>query len=59
MSFKGYEAVIGLEIHAQLKTNSKIFCSDSTRFDAADNENTSHSSWAQGSAMSANPQLVP
>lgn len=36
-----FEAVIGLEIHAQLKTQSKIFCADSTRFDAGDNENTS------------------
>lgn len=41
MSNRGYEAVIGLEIHAQLKTKSKIFCSDSTEFDAGDNENTS------------------
>jgi aspartyl-tRNA(Asn)/glutamyl-tRNA(Gln) amidotransferase subunit B len=39
--FKGFEAVIGLEIHAQLKTKSKMFCSDSTEFDAGDNENTS------------------
>jgi aspartyl-tRNA(Asn)/glutamyl-tRNA(Gln) amidotransferase subunit B len=39
--FRGYEAVIGLEIHAQLKTNSKMFCADSTNFDAGDNENTS------------------
>lgn len=38
---RGYEAVIGIEAHVQLKTNSKIFCADSTRFDAADNENTS------------------
>lgn len=38
---RGYEPVIGLEIHAQLKTESKMFCADSTIFDAADNENTS------------------
>ncbi len=36
-----FEAVIGLEIHAQLKTQSKIFCADSTVFEAGDNENTS------------------
>ncbi len=41
MSHHGYEAVIGLEIHAQLKTNSKMFSSDATLFDAGDNENTS------------------
>jgi aspartyl-tRNA(Asn)/glutamyl-tRNA(Gln) amidotransferase subunit B len=32
-----YEAVIGLEIHAQLLTASKIFCGCSTRFGAAPN----------------------
>lgn len=35
-----YEVVIGLEVHAQLKTSSKIFCSCSTAFGAAPNENT-------------------
>ncbi len=41
MSYRGYEAVIGIEIHVQLNTHSKMFCSDSTQFDAGDNENTS------------------
>lgn len=41
MAYRGYEAVIGIETHVQLKTESKIFCSDSTRFEASDNENTS------------------
>ncbi len=36
-----YEAVIGIEIHVQLQTQSKIFSADSTKFDAGDNENTS------------------
>ena len=35
-----YEAVIGLEVHAQLLTESKIFCSCSTAFGAAPNSNT-------------------
>ncbi len=36
----GWEAVIGLEIHAQLKTESKIFCGCSTRFGDEPNSNT-------------------
>ncbi len=35
-----YEVVIGLEVHAQLLTDSKIFCSCSTRFGAAPNSHT-------------------
>jgi aspartyl-tRNA(Asn)/glutamyl-tRNA(Gln) amidotransferase subunit B len=35
-----YEAVIGLECHAQLLTNSKLFCSDSTKFGDPPNANT-------------------
>src|SRR5436309_4824838 len=36
----GWEAVIGLEIHAQLSTASKIFCGCSTRFGDEPNSNT-------------------
>jgi len=35
-----YEAVIGLEVHAQLLTNSKAFCACSTVFGASPNTNT-------------------
>src|SRR5512143_3746934 len=35
-----YQAVIGLEVHAQLLTNSKIFCGCSTRFGAPPNSQT-------------------
>lgn len=35
-----FEIVIGLEIHAQLKTESKIFCGCSTRFGMPPNTNT-------------------
>lgn len=36
----GWETIIGLEIHAQLSTESKIFCRCSTRFGDEPNENT-------------------
>jgi len=35
-----YEAVIGLEVHAQLLTQTKAFCGCSTKFGAAPNSNT-------------------
>lgn len=35
-----YETVIGLEVHAQIKTKTKIFCSCSTEFGRPPNENT-------------------
>jgi aspartyl-tRNA(Asn)/glutamyl-tRNA(Gln) amidotransferase subunit B len=35
-----FEAVIGLEVHAQLLTRSKIFCACSTEFGAPPNSNT-------------------
>ncbi len=35
-----YEAVIGLEVHVQLKTQTKAFCGCSTKFGDAPNSNT-------------------
>ncbi len=35
-----FEPVIGLEIHTQLQTESKLFCGCSTKFGGAPNENT-------------------
>ncbi len=35
-----YETVIGLEVHVQLRTKTKIFCACSTEFGASPNQNT-------------------
>ena len=35
-----YEIVIGLEVHVQLKTESKLFCGCSTEFGAEPNTHT-------------------
>lgn len=39
MTNTGYEAVIGLEVHAELKTKTKIFCSCPAQFGGAPNTN--------------------
>lgn len=39
-STEKYEMVVGLEVHVQLKTKTKIFCRCSTDFGAAPNSNT-------------------
>lgn len=41
MAEQQYEAVIGLEVHAQLSTATKLFSGDSTSFDAAANTQVS------------------
>jgi aspartyl-tRNA(Asn)/glutamyl-tRNA(Gln) amidotransferase subunit B len=41
MPYAQYETVIGLEIHVQLSTKSKAFCSDSTQFGSEPNTQTS------------------
>ncbi|HAW50106.1 TPA: Asp-tRNA(Asn)/Glu-tRNA(Gln) amidotransferase GatCAB subunit B [bacterium] len=38
-NFSEYEGVIGLEVHCQLKTKTKLFCSCSTQFGAHPNTN--------------------
>ena len=40
-AFDKYEAVIGLEVHAQLATKSKLFCGDSIEFGADPNTHIS------------------
>ena len=40
MSREDYEVIIGLEVHAELSTKTKIFCSCPTRFGAAPNTQT-------------------
>lgn len=37
---KNYETVMGLEVHVELKTNTKIFCNCSTKFGNEPNTNT-------------------
>jgi aspartyl-tRNA(Asn)/glutamyl-tRNA(Gln) amidotransferase subunit B len=46
-----YEAVIGLEVHAQLLTKSKLFCGDSAAFGAAPNTHISPVTLAHPGAL--------
>lgn len=39
--YSKYEIVVGLEVHAQLQTNSKLFCGDSIAFGAEPNTHVS------------------
>ncbi|MBV8254958.1 MAG: Asp-tRNA(Asn)/Glu-tRNA(Gln) amidotransferase subunit GatB [Chitinophaga sp.] len=41
MDYSKYETVIGLEVHAQLLTESKLFCSDSAAFGGSPNTHIS------------------
>lgn len=41
IDYNKYETVVGLEIHVQLNTLSKAYCSDSTKYGAAPNTNIS------------------
>jgi len=40
-NFDAYEVVVGLEVHAQLMTQSKLFCGDSIAYGAAPNTHVS------------------
>lgn len=42
IELKNYEPVIGIEVHAQLQTNSKLFSSASTRFQARPNSQVAY-----------------
>jgi aspartyl-tRNA(Asn)/glutamyl-tRNA(Gln) amidotransferase subunit B len=46
-----YETIIGLEVHAQVNTESKVFCECSTAFGAVPNANTCHICTSQPGAL--------
>ncbi|MDB5222560.1 MAG: gatB [Chitinophagaceae bacterium] len=54
-----YEAVIGLEVHTQLLTKSKLFCGDSTEFGSLPNTNISPVSLAHpGTLPKMNKKVI-
>ncbi|MGX7092342.1 Asp-tRNA(Asn)/Glu-tRNA(Gln) amidotransferase subunit GatB [Hutsoniella sourekii] len=46
-----FETVIGLEVHVELKTDSKIFSSSPAHFGASPNANTNEKDWAYPGAL--------
>lgn len=54
-----YEVVIGLEIHAQLQTESKIFASDATQYGQAPNTNISLLTFAHPGTLPVLNEQVP
>ncbi len=59
MAYNDWQADIGLEIHAQLLTNSKMFSGDSAAYGGADNEHTSPVSLGMpGSLPVVNKQAI-
>lgn len=59
MDISKYETVIGLEVHVQLQTNSKIFAPDTNSFGAAPNTNISYITLGHpGTLPFANERIV-
>jgi len=57
---KEYETVIGLEVHIQLNTKSKIFCGDSTYFGSQPNTLVSAISLGHpGTLPTINQEVIP
>lgn len=56
--FDKYEAVIGLEVHTQLQTQSKLFCGDSAAFGAGPNTNISPITLAHPGTLPVMNQLA-
>jgi aspartyl-tRNA(Asn)/glutamyl-tRNA(Gln) amidotransferase subunit B len=55
-----YEIVIGLEVHAQLRTRTKLFCSDTTSFGAPPNTQVSAISLGHpGTLPRMNREVIP
>ena len=58
IDYSKYETVIGLEIHVQLNTQSKAYCSDSTKYGAAPNTHISPISLGHPGTLPVSNQKV-